>query len=48
MLWLHVKQNYSKIISAFVDVLLKKKFYLSTWKLAGNYFKITELVWRLK
>jgi len=23
MLWLHVKHNYSKIISAFVDIRLK-------------------------
>jgi len=38
MPWLHVKYNYFKIISAFVDIRLKY-FYFSTWKLAGNYFK---------
>jgi len=32
MSWLHVKSNYFKIISAFVDICLKK-FYFSTWKL---------------
>ena len=35
MPWLHVKWNYFKIISAFVDVRLKQ-FYFSAWKLAWN------------
>ena len=39
MPWLHVKYNYFKIISAFVNVHLKS-FYVSMWKLALNYFKI--------
>jgi len=38
MSWLHVKCNYFKIISAFVDVRLKQ-FHFSAWKLAWNYFR---------
>jgi len=39
MLWLHVKWNYFKIISAFVDVVRLKWFYFKTRKLAWNYVR---------
>ena len=39
MPWLQVKQNYLKIISAFVNVRLKWS-YFSAWKLAWNYLEI--------